>query len=236
MIYDRGVPAEYREIDRWDDGVGWLAHPDEGSRRASHAVAGADGIWLLDPLWAPGVDDLLDEFIADREDDVAGVAICSNWHTRDADRFAHRYDVPVFVPEWMGRVDERTGESVRRYEESVDPAVRTVRCEPIPLWNEAILYWDDHNTLYVPESMGTVDPYTIGDERIGLELFRRLDPPRSLRELEPDRVLVGHGAGVLEDATRALEFALAGARRRFPRALLENGPATVRALYGAVRG
>ncbi|ELZ03701.1 hypothetical protein [Natrialba aegyptia] len=236
MIYDRRDSYEFREIDRWDDGVGWLAHPDEGGRRASHVVVGADGIWLLDPLWAPGVDDLLDEFTADREDSVAGVAICSNWHTRDADRFARRYDVPIWVPEWMGRVDERTAEPVRHYEGSFDPSIRTVRCEPMPLWNEVILYWADHNTLYVPESMGTADPYTVGNERIGLELVRRLDPPRSLRELEPDRILVGHGAGVLDDATRALEFALAGGRRRFPSAVLENGPTTVRALYGAIRG
>lgn len=65
--------------------------------------------------------------------------------------------------------------------------------------------------------------------------MRRLDPPRSLRTFEPERVLVGHGDGALEDATRALEDALAEPIRRFPRAVLENGPATVRSLVDAMR-
>ncbi|RQG89866.1 hypothetical protein EA462_07575 [Natrarchaeobius halalkaliphilus] len=231
MAYARDESDGYREIDRFDDGVGWIAHREEFGQRASHAVRGEEGIWLVDPLRAPGVGDL----IAALEDDVVGVTVCSCWHARDADWFAREYDVPVSVPEWMGRIEERTDAPVRRYDDRPAPTIRVQRCEPVPMWSEAILFWESHETLYVPDSMGTLDPFVVGNERIGLELFRRLAPPRSLRRLEPDRILVGHGDGVFEDATRALENALAGGRRRFPRALFENGPGTVRSLVGAIR-
>ena len=47
-------------IGRWDGGVGWIAHPEERGRRASHAIRGEDGdVGVFDPLDAPGVDDLL---------------------------------------------------------------------------------------------------------------------------------------------------------------------------------
>ncbi|OIB56441.1 hypothetical protein [Natrialba sp. SSL1] len=235
MAYERQAASGFQEIDRWEDGVGWLAHPDELGQRASHAVVGEAGVWLLDPLWAPGVDDLIDDLAEEHETAVAGVAICSCWHTRDAEQFARRYDVPITIPEWMGRVDDRTTAPIERYADSFDPVVEVVRRQPIPLWDEAILYWDNHQTLYTPESIGTADPFLVDDERLGLELFFRLDPPHSLREYEPDRVIVGHGTGIFDDATRALEYALAGARRRFPRAVLENGPGTARSLVGALR-
>ncbi|MFP8953078.1 hypothetical protein ACLI4Z_08920 [Natrialbaceae archaeon A-arb3/5] len=235
MTYSRSQSDEYEPIDRWADGVGWLAHPTEPGRRASHAVQGDDGCWLLDPVWSGGIDDHIAEFADDRGESVAGVAVCSSWHARDADRFARRFDVPVVVPEWMGSIEEHVDAPIQRYETTFDPAVDVVRCQPIPTWDEAILEWD-HGTLYVPESLGTIEPYTVGDERIGLELFRRLDPPHSLRRFEPDQVLVGHGEGVFDEATRALEYALAGARRRFPRAVFETGPATARSLLDAIRG
>ncbi|RQG95938.1 hypothetical protein [Natrarchaeobius chitinivorans] len=230
MAYVRSLSTEYRTVDRWDDGVGWIAHPDELGRRASHAVRGQDGVWLIDPVRSVDVDEL----IGTLEDDVVGVAVCSCWHARDADWFAREYDVPVFVPEWMGRVEERTDAPVRRYDGTLDASTHVVRCEPMPMWEEAIIYWDSHDTLYVPDSMGTVGSFVVGDERIGLEVLRRLAPPRSLRRFEPERIIVGHGDGVFEDATRALENALAGGRRRFPRAVLENGPKTVRSLVGAI--
>jgi hypothetical protein len=45
----------------------------------------------------------------------------------------------------------------------------------------------------------------------------RVTPPRSLRGLEPDHVLCGHGVGVHGPAAAtALREALAAARRRIP--------------------
>lgn len=87
-MYTRSSPADPQVIDRWNGGVGWIAHPEEGGRRASHAVRGDDGVWLFDPIDAPGVDDLIAEV-----GDVAGVAVLSSFHARDADAFARRHDV-----------------------------------------------------------------------------------------------------------------------------------------------
>lgn len=236
VIYDRGGAGDVELVDRWADGFGWIAHPRERGTRASHAVRGEDGLWLLDPLWAPGVTERIDDL-----DAVAGVAVCFNWHARDADRFARRYGVPVSVPDWPGmdRVEARLDAPVERFATGDGlggSAFDVRRCEPMPGWSEAICYREADGTLYVPESLATAPTYTVGDERLGAGVIRRLDPPRALlRDCEPDRVLVGHGTGVTDDATRALEHALAVSRRRFPRALRENGPAQLRALVAAVR-
>ncbi|MWV40438.1 hypothetical protein GRS80_11925 [Natrialba sp. INN-245] len=52
--------------------------------------------------------------------------------------------------------------------------------------------------------------------------------------LEPERILFGHGEGVLEDAEVALRDALEGARRRFPRALVTQFGTNLRLLVAAM--
>ncbi|RQH01762.1 hypothetical protein [Natrarchaeobius oligotrophus] len=236
VIYDRTDAAGFEPTDRWADGFGWIAHPGERAKRASHAVRCDDGVWLVDPLWAPDVDDRIDELGT-----VAGVLVCFNWHARDADRFARRYDVPVSVPDWPGmdRVEARLEASVERFADrpgTGDAGLELRRCEPMPGWSEAMLYREADATLYVPESLATAPTYTVGDERLGTGVIRRVNPPRDrLADLEPERVLVGHGEGVFDEATRALEYALAVSRRRLPRAVVENGPSQVRALFAAMR-
>ncbi|WP_232820582.1 hypothetical protein [Halorussus litoreus] len=87
----------------------------------------------------------------------------------------------------------------------------------------------------MPDLLGTAPLYTVGDERLGVYLFRRPVPPRKLfGGLAPGRILVGHGTGILADATSALSGALDRARAGFPRALVENGPTQLRAFAGAV--
>ncbi|RLM87986.1 hypothetical protein D3D02_13705 [Halobellus sp. Atlit-38R] len=87
-IYDRRSPSEYEIVDRWDVGIGWLAHPNETGHRTSHAVVGADGgVWVIDPLDAPGIDEELAAL-----GDIRGVLVCSNYHVRDADRFTTRHN------------------------------------------------------------------------------------------------------------------------------------------------
>lgn len=230
--YDRTTVDEYREIDRWDGGLGWLVHPTETGRRASHAVRGDDGVWLFDPLDAPGIDDLIAEV-----GDVAGVAVLSNWHARDAGAIARRHDVAVHLPEWMTRVEDRVEAPIGRYTETVgDSGFRVRRCQPMPGWREGIAVRETDGTLYVPESLGTAPAYTVGGERLGCPPIRRFSPPRSLlADVDPRRVLVGHGTGVFEGAAEALDNALAGARRRLPRALLVHGPTQLRALFEAAR-
>jgi len=231
-IYDRGEPDEFETIDRRSDGVGWIAHPDEAGLRASHAVRGDDGVWLLDPIDAPGVDDLLAEL-----GPVAGVAVLSDYHARDAAAFARRHDVPVHVPAWIDRGADRTDAPIERFEGDLGSSgFRAIEYDPFPGWTEAFLYRESDGTLYVPDSMAASVRPTVGDERIGLYLLVRLRPPgEELAGIDVERVLFGHGSGVFEGADAALADALAGARRRFPRALVAGGWSELKLAGAALR-
>ncbi len=231
-MYARDEPTDPRPIDCWDGGVGWLAHPEETSLRASHAVRGdGGGAWVFDPIDAPGLDDLLAEV-----GEVAGVAVLSSYHARDADAVAHRHGVPVHVPRWMDRVAERTDAPVERYGARLgDSGFRVLRSEPFPGWQEAFAHRESDGTLLVPDTLGTTPLHAVGDERLGVTLVRRLRPPRgALGALAPERILVGHGEGVFEDAAAALDDALSGARRRLPWALTSGLGIQVRALVAAL--
>ncbi|EMA72759.1 hypothetical protein [Halorubrum distributum] len=151
-IYNRCSASEYEVVDRWDGGIGWLAHPNETGHRTSHAVVGEDGgVWLIDPIDAPRIDEELSTF-----GDVRGVIVCSNYHVRGADVFAARYDVPVYCPPWLSR-------GTSQLDASIEPETNTVgtsgfelrRCRPFPGWSEAIAYRGFDETLYVPDVLGT---------------------------------------------------------------------------------
>ena len=164
-------------------------------------------------------------------EEVVGIAILSELHIRDAGILADRYGVPVFVPEEMDGIAERVEAPIERCSETLgDSGFRIHRFE-----YDTIAYRDSDRTLYVPDLLGTVSFYTVGDERIGLFLLGRISPPKDLNDFVPDRILVGHGAGILTDASAALTDALRGARRRFPRALLTNGLKQMRATYTAMK-
>ncbi len=203
-------PTEYREIDRWDDGVGWIAHPDEPMQRASHALAVDDDVWVIDPVDVPELDDLLAEF-----GEVAGVAVLLDRHMRDAKAVAQRHDVPLYLPTWVR--ESVTGVPIRRFERTLaDTGFRVLRLFDNPAWQEAALYDETTGTLVVPESVGTVDYFRTNRERLGVHPMVRLFPPDELRGLTPERILVGHGAGVFDDAAVVLADALDGSRRRYP--------------------
>ena len=232
-MYERSVTEETQVTAEWEDGVSWISHPGEKSQRASHALGTDAGVWLLDPLDAPTVDELVASL-----GEVAGVAVLSAYHARDAGAIARRHDVSVSVPTWMDRVDERVDAPIERY--TVAPGgpaagFHTFPCRPFPLWQEVFLYHEPTATLVAPDSMGTCEVHRVGDERLGLSYLRRLQPPVELAGLEPERVLVGHGEPVTDHAADALESALDGARRSFPKALLANGVDGTRAALGAVR-
>lgn len=224
VVYDRREPDEIHAIDRWANGVGWLAHPTEIGRRASHAVLYDGDVWVFDPLDGPGVDELLAEL-----GEVAGVAVFSNYHARDAGAVAARHDVPVSVPSWLHRARRRFE---RRHpavpievcaETLGDSGFELRRYEPIPGYKEAFAYHDAEGTLYVPDALGTAPLYTVGDERVGVYPSLRVLPPRRvLGDLAPRRILVGHGTGVFEDAPRAIRTAVDGSRRRAPSLYLRN--------------
>jgi hypothetical protein len=209
----KGGTPDLRTVDRWDDGVGWIAYPDEGMRRASHVVADDGAAWVLDPVDAEGVDDLIAEV-----GEVAGVVTCLDRHWRDAARVARRHDVAVHVPSWFDGVD--VDAPVERFDRTLGgmEAIR-VRDAGAPPWQEVALVAGD--TLYVPEAVGTVPYYLAPDERLGVHPMLRPVPPRgALGGLSPEYLRVGHGEGVTGDAGAALATALRNARRTLPLAYL----------------
>ena len=218
MPMKKTQPAtDYEEIDRWEGGVGWIAHPNETMLRASHALATDAGVWVIDPVDAPDVDDLLAEF-----GDVAGVVVLLNRHYRDADAVARRHGVQVYVPSWFDQVDEM-GAELRRFDDTLPGTdYRVLKVVDSFGWEEAALYDDGTGTLVVPESVGNAPYFTTPGERIGVHPVLRLTPPSALRGLRPERVLVSHGRGVSDDAARALDEALDGSRRAAPKLYAES--------------
>ncbi|RQH01969.1 hypothetical protein [Natrarchaeobius oligotrophus] len=206
--------SEFREIDRYDDGVGWIAHPDERMQRASHALAVDGDVWVVDPVDAEGLDELLAEF-----GDVRGVVVLLDRHVRDGERVANRHDVPVYLPRIFEGVTDDIDAPVARFSDELsDSGIEAHVVADNRLWQEVALYDPATDTLLVPEALGTVDYFLAGSERLGVHPALRPFPPRStLGRFDPDRVLVGHGAGVHDHVAATLEHALEGARRRTPR-------------------
>jgi len=211
--------TEVREIDRFDGGVGWIAYPEEGMQRASHALAvpsedgGEDDVWVIDPVDGEGVDDLLDDL-----GDVRGVVVLMDRHARDAAAVADRHDVPIFVPSFVDPGIDAPTQPLGDTLPGTD--FRVVRTVDWPIWDEAALY--DGETLVVGDLVGTVEYFLAGRERVGVHPMLRLFPPDALGDFAPERVLTGHGEGVMEDGTRALENAVDGARRRAPKVWLKG--------------
>jgi len=230
-MYRRERAVDYRVVDRWHRGVGWRAYPEEDGLRTSHAVQTADGgIWLLDPLDAPGIERLYGDL-----GDVVGVAVLADYHARDAAVFAERHGVPVTVPAGLDRAAERVDAPVRRVTDSL-AGFELRPLEPLGAWTETVAYRESDRTLYVPDVLSSGAAFTVGDERLGLNVLARLRPPReTVADMAPDRVLLGHGEGVFDDAAGALDESLAKARRRLPRALVSTAPRELKAMVAAVR-
>ena len=205
-------PTTLAEIDRFDGGVGWIAYPDETMQRASHALQTDEGLWLVDPVDADDLDALLAEF-----GDVAGVAVCLDRHKRDAAQIARRHDVSVHIPRWMSGVGSKLDAPIERVGDQLgetDYELFELRNSSVPPWQEAGLYNPENGTLVVPESVGTASYFTVDGERLGVHPMLRIVPPRkTLGRFSPERLLVGHGEGVLDDTADALTTALAGSKR-----------------------
>jgi hypothetical protein len=211
-----GTAADYRVVDRWDGGVGWIAYPDERMQRASHALATDAGVWVCDPVDVPDLDDLLAEF-----GEVRGVVVQLDRHLRDAATVANRHDVAVYVPEWFDGVEADLDAPTERLGGRLpDTGYEVRQVVDNRAWQEAALW--DGETLVVPEAVGTVEYFTTGQRRLGIHPALRLKPPRrALGSFSPGRVLCGHGAGIEEGAATALEEALSWGRRTAPRLYAE---------------
>jgi len=210
--------TDWVETNRWDRGASYISYPDEMMVRASHVLDTDAGVFVVDPIDVDGIDDLFADF-----GEVAGVVILLDRHKRDSAAVANRHDVPVYVPEWMSGVEgdiDAPVERIHRQLPETDYGLHKIIDNPI--WQEAALYGDEDDTLVVPEAVGTADYFLAGDERLGVHPMLRLFPPKKLARLDPERVLVGHGHGVMEDATEAIAYALRGSRSRTPGLYAKN--------------
>ncbi|MFC4245626.1 hypothetical protein ACFOZ7_01170 [Natribaculum luteum] len=211
--------TDFREIDRYESGVGWIAHPEETMQRASHALAVDGEVWVVDPVDVRGLDDLLAEF-----GDVAGVVVTLDRHKRDAAAIANRHGVSVYLPSFFEGVATELDAPIARFgADLADTGIEAHVLKNSRFWQEVALYEPDSETLVVPESVGTADYFLAGSERLGVHPMLRGFPPREkLGGFDPERVLVGHGPGVSTDAARALRDALEGSRRRLPQLYAQN--------------
>jgi hypothetical protein len=91
----------------------------------------------------------------------------------------------------------------------------------------SMIYWKNLVKLLALPYCPVITP-----EMLGVRLF----PPRDTFEgLEPECILFGHGEGVFEDATAALDDALAGARKRYPKSLMKNLSTNLRLFAAAMK-
>lgn len=225
-------PGVDPEIHRWESGVTWIAHPEEGMRRASSAVIVGDQAWIVEPIDASGLDEVLGDL-----GPVGGVVVLADYHRRDAAALADRHDVPVFVPRTIAGLTDDVDAPV----EVFDDVLPGTTFEAIPLldgfpWTEVALYDPERRTLVATEALVTNERLTRPGERLAVTPYVRLTPPVGpLRGLDVERVLVGHGAPVVDDATSALESAIANARRGALPAIATNLPYLLRAAAVALR-
>jgi len=183
-------------------GFGWIVPEPRVMQRASHALLAGNGVWLIDPLDADGVEERVLAL-----GKPAGVIQLLDRHDRDCASLAARFGVPLFRVPFEGV--------------PVSP-FDTLRLVDRFRWREAALWWPEEAVLVCADALGTARYFRARDELLGVHPLLRLTPPRPLRTLgsDPRHVLCGHGAGIHgEGAALALEEALATARSRIPRYL-----------------
>jgi hypothetical protein len=97
-------------------------------------------------------------------------------------------------------------------------AIAAVR---VPGWKETALWRPRRKALVVAEALAANPMHTGGRQRVGVHLFLRAWPPRSLSGYRPKHLLLGHGSSLHGPAAAAgLETAYSRARRDLPRVLL----------------
>lgn len=211
-------PAEFRAVDRTDDGVGWIAYPDETMQRASHALAVDDEVWVIDPVDAEGLDELFAEY-----GEVAGVVVLLDRHKRDSAAIARRHDVSVWVPSFMDGVSEALDAPVEQFRHDLaDSGFGVHELVNNRFWQEALLYNEETGVLVVPEAVGTTEYFRAGDRPLGVHPALRLRPPKKLTRLSVESLRVGHGSGIHEDTAATLASAVETARARTPALYWKN--------------
>lgn len=185
-----------RFVDETDFGFGWIEAAK--LQRTSHALAVGGRVWVIDPIDGEGIDERLRAL-----GEPAGVVQLLDRHRRDGEAFARRLGVPLHaVP--------------RSIPDAPFTFLAVLRTR---LWAEVALWWPERRVLVCADALGTIPFFRAGAEPVGVHPFLRLIPPRRLRGLDPEHVLVGHGEGLHDDQT-AVDRAVATARRRLPLWLL----------------
>jgi hypothetical protein len=185
-------------VDEFEGGLGWME--EERIARTSHALVREDGaVWLVDPV-EPSQD--LSQTLSGLGE-VRGVIQLLDRHARDCALLAARFGVPHHAA-YTGAADVPF---------DVVPVVSRWK------WREAALWWPERRVLVCADALGTLGYFRAPGDRIGVHPLLRLLPPKRLGAYEPERILVGHGPGVHEDAAGALAEALRTSRRRLPAAL-----------------
>jgi hypothetical protein len=237
---------EVTVVRRWEGGLTWMAHPDATMRRASHALVVGDSderssagdrtqsdadVWLVDPLDADGIDAELATLGT-----VAGVVVLTNSHGRHADRLADRHDLAIHVPACFDAPGSHFDAPVETFDaELADTGFELVWETASSGWQEGALYHPDRRTLVVPDTLMTA-LFTGEDGRLEVLPFFRFSPPQAeLGELPVERVLVGHGDPVFENAQTALDEALRGAHRGTLGAIVRSLPTVSRQVYSELR-
>jgi hypothetical protein len=176
------------------DGFGWIV--DEAMTRTSHALAAEGRVWLVDPLdWPEAIDR------ARGLGELAGVIQLLDRHDRDCAALASRLGVAHLVaPDDVPGSPFELIEVVRRR-----------------WWRESALWWPGTKTLVAADGLATNRFYTAGKAPVAVHVLLRFMPPRQLGSLDPERVLVGHGEGLLgPNAADAVREALRTSRRGLP--------------------
>jgi hypothetical protein len=186
----------FRFCDEMDFGFGWLA--DETLQRCSHALLVDGGVWIVDAVAWPEAEDR-----ARALGEPAGVLQLLDRHNRDCAGVARRLGVPHHKLAQSG----------------LSRGIETLRLVSVPRWHEVALWLPEQRALVCADALGTVGYFRTKEEPVGVHPLLRLWPPRKLGGLEPEHILVGHGAGVQERASAALDEALRTSRRRLLRAV-----------------
>ena len=110
-------------VDRWESGISWtVAEEVDGMHRTSHAIETDAGVWVIDPVDAPG----LDEEIATLGE-VVGVTLLLDRHKRDTAAVAERHGVPVSLPERLAGVADELDAETEVYSRALpDTDFRTI--------------------------------------------------------------------------------------------------------------
>ena len=184
-------------------GFGWIAPEPGFMQRSSHALRTDAGVFIIDPVDEPGVDERIRAL-----GNVAGVIQLLDRHGRDCWRFADRYSVPLHRTPFQGIPDS---------------PFEVIRVLETVMWKEVALWWPQERVLVTADALGTPDYYRAPGEKIAVSAPLRPFPPRRLRDLAPEHVLCGHGPGLHgPDAAAAVREAIDGALRQGPRWLISQ--------------